>query len=505
MKRAIKSLRAFAAASLVVFAQASAGAAAAYGQGAGKTSDAAEAAEAQERRLFDLALGAGGVMAADLGLVLLENGHVRNADRRRQICESVLSRLSSAPEPYPLAFATNYGNGNREGDRATGIAYYPADALSLRCRAAAQLLDMDAEAARFALLETEPGLELPKVECSLTVIPKVDVFYRTLAAVVSRAYSADERRGGMHWDAASRYLAGIRSPVEIVPACDMIMALDEPPAVRDRFALELATAVGRLDPSPRALFHMAGWEGQKLGSMPALVESLKASPDVQRSLVDALRRFAIASLAAPRCGDLSQEAEPGIVSDLNRLVFGSRPIVADELDTPTRTGAGAAYMLWTSPVSKRMMFAYQTLNTARREMPPEADRTAWKADYLKLLGELRDWTAVSERNDYDYVAQKGQLMAGMIENAYDDATRAEAVRDFGEMMRHANAARIPDHVMLLMTVLMFSESAPATRKAMLEGLRASGARGLSVYAALQLEGVDALRTGVDPPATVGVR
>ena len=462
----------------------------------GQKSDQAQAldvADVREQALVDLALGADGELAADLVLRLLENGHVRSAKRRRQICDLVLTRLRTAPEPYPLDFVPGYGFGNREGDRYSGITIYPVDALSLRCRVVQQMLAADPEAARFALLDLDPDLALPRVECSQIVLPKVDVFYKTLGDVVARCYTADERKEGVHWEAVSRYLAGIASPVQVGPACELILAVGAPPVVRDRFVLDLAGAIGKLEPSPRALFMLAMWSGKRIAAMPEVLEAVKQSEETHRALRDAFRSFVITSLGMPRCRDLATEAVPELVAELNGNVFAGRPILADELIAPPRIKGAAAHVFWVSAESKRMLLAFQNLNTARREMEPGTDMTGWKAEYLRVLGQFRDWTAVSERNDYDYVSQKGQLMAGMVENAYDDATRTEAIRDFVAMMRHANAAQIPGHVLLLNTVIMFERSTPATRTAMLEGLRSSGTRSLSVYAALQLEGVDALR------------
>lgn len=463
------------------------------GQKKDSAAAARQAADTREQVLMDLALGAEGELAADLVLRLVENGHIRSDARRRQIGELVLARLSSANEPYPLDFIPGYGFGNREGDRYSGITIYPVDALSLRCRVVRQMIAEQPEAARFALFELDPDLGLPKVACSQIVLPKVEIFYQTLGEVVAHCFTTEERKDGAHWETVSRYLAGITSPVQIGPACKLIMTVGAPPAVRERFVSDIAGAIGKLEPSPRALFLLTMWSAARIDAMPEVLTAVKDSPDTHRALRDAFRKFVTASLGMPRCGDLAQDAVPEFLEQLNSDTFAGKPILADELTSPVRTKGAAAHVFWVSPESKRMLLAFQNLNTARRSMEPGTDMTEWRAEYLRVLGQFRDWTAVSERSDYDYVSQKGQLMAGMVENAYDDATRTEAIRDFLAMMRHANAAQIPGHVMLLSTVIMFERSTPATRTAMLEGLRSSGTRSLSVYAALQLEGVDALR------------
>lgn len=458
-----------------------------------------EIKDARGQRLLDTAIGADGEFVADLVLRLLETDQIRSPKLRRQAVDIAIARISSAEELFPLEYIYDYDNGTREGYREGGLGQYPVDALSLRCRAVVQLIKSDPAAARFTLTELGPDLDLARESCGDIVVPKPEVFYATLREVVANCYGPDERRDGVHWDVVGNYLSGISSPTQIVPACQLLVSVGAPRDVLDRLATDLATGVAKVGASPRVLFEIA-FRSKQVGAMRAALDAVRSSDESHRRLRDALRDFVLRSLSAPRCADRPEQALPDEVVQFNEALFADRPILRDEVAMTSRAEAANFASFWASAESKRRLRAFQDLNTARREMKPDADLTQWKAEYLKVLGGLRDWTSVSEPTEFDYIAAKTSIVGGMVEIAYDDAVRAEAMKDFVSMMRHANASRVPQHVLLWFVAITLSRATEPDRFKALESFKASGPRTLAVYAALQLEGVDVFKIGAPTAA-----
>ena len=450
--------------------------------------------EVRGRSLLGVALGVDGAMGADLALRLLETGQLPTAALRREACDIVRARMRDASEPCPVEFVDGRHiacSDCREWLRYVGLSTLPVDALSLRSRLAKQLLGLDAKEALELLLELPPGLDLPKAGCREVLIAMPDVYFRSLREVLPAGTSVRERREGRHWEIASRYVGGVATVSSIGPAADLIVSLGAPQTVTEPLAAELADALDRLEASSREVFHL-GERKRGVEAIIALCDRLGTSSPVQKRLQESLRALVLRSLAAPRCVDVSKESMPEIATYFNEKLFNDHPITRDDVITPP-TGEGASVSDgWTSTASRRLLTDFQILNTARREMEPGTDMTAWKLEYGKYASRIRSWSSIDEVDDFDYIAQKTSLVAGLISLAPDDATRLESIRDFVVMIQHAKRASTPPHLLLSHASVTLSRISAADRKTVLEMFK-SGPGLLSAYATFQLEGIDVFR------------
>ncbi|MCC6742598.1 MAG: hypothetical protein IT175_01945 [Acidobacteria bacterium] len=455
--------------------------------------DAAVPAERQDergRRLLDIAIGTEGVLGADLALKLLETGRIGNDELRREAREFARSRVSMADDPFQVTMMPYDGYGARELETCMALEIYPVDALSLRCRLALQCLDADPQMARELVLGLEPGLEAPASGCGEALVPNVDVFYRTLPQILSTTLTAEEIRGGMKWEIARRYVDGVSHCSAIAPAAGFIQAIGAPQAVVDQLAVGLAGAVSRLEGSPRALFvAVTSRSWQPVG---LLLEGLADGP--RKALGGELRKFVVRSLTVPRCADLPAETYPKELLDyVNDTVFADRPIAPDSSATrPPRGEAAVHTPIWVSPQSARYLYEFQVFNWERKQAAHNGkELTAeWKLRYLEYASKLRNWNSLGSGDDYDYLVEKGSIILGMLENAPDEESQLEVLKDFASLVRHANRAKVPPYVLLGHVAVALSRLNEVRRNLALEMFR-TGQGHVAAYAELQLEGVDA--------------
>lgn len=458
-----------------------------------------EAVEQQDRRLLEICSGADGELGADLALRLVETGRLRSPALRLEALELALSKCSDAVEPYPVVMIPRHGNGNREGYREGAIHFFRTDGLSLRCRAVVALLGSDPARARFELERFPVDLDLRAEQCGDALIANPGVFYETLGEVIGRGYTGAERRDGVQWIDAARWIGSIVSLSQIAPAAKLILEIKPPADVTERLTNELATTVAKLPASPRGVV-VLGFRSENLESIRALMVSLPRDSAAAVALEQALRKLVISSANAAACRDVGREWMQQVVDTFNTEILPRRQVRTDELKYSTGGEAPVFAEMWTTPVSRRMLFDYQVLNTSFREMDTKADPTQWRLDYLKYLGRLRDWSAASEDSEFDYLVQKASLVSGMLDLAFSNELREEILGDFTVLARHVNSGNIPPTVIPFLVSVNIRKLDPDLRKVVLERLAASGPQSVAAYASLQLEGVDGLRIGVEAPA-----
>ena len=449
-----------------------------------------------ERRLLDASIGVEGAMGADLALKLLELGHIRNRSLRREACRVARARIADASEALPLQMALGFGE-NREVERAGALSWFRVDALSLRCRLARQLLEIDRREARELLLELPPGINVPETGCEDILIPNAGVFYATLGDVLAGSLTASERRQGLEWEMARRYVGALRTPLEIAPACKLVMSTGARAGELESAAAELTSAISRMRGSPRALLVMTDQKSTGV-AIAGLLDAVRGSESTHRQLREALRGLVVRSLEGPRCADLAPDTTGLIMDYFNEEVLSGHPVVVGELQSPPLGDRGKEHPLYASAKSQRMLDGLKNLNAAHRRLEPGADRTEWIRSFDEYVTELRSWNAVEARSDSDFVSEKTPTVSMLIELAPDGSRRMEVVRDFASVVRHANTAGTPEYVPLAMALYVVCKLEGTERRAILEMFKASGSGTLGVYAALQLEGVDVFGAGAAP-------
>jgi hypothetical protein len=445
----------------------------------------------RERRLLDTASAIEGDSGAYLVLRLLETSALKDRDLRREGFEAVRVRMPDASEPWPLALDIGTAE-SREAQRFGAMGHLRADALTLRCRLALEMVRSDRRAARELLLELPPGLGVPADECRSFLMPTAEVFYETLPKVLASSLTAGELRRGVKWEIARRYLAAVGTPLDIGAASAMITALEPPAEEIELLVAQLTAAISKMPGSWRAIAQMAGNRGAG-PRIEGLLERLGGREAARRELRAALRGLVERSLEAPRCADAAADMTANVLEYFNAVVLADRPLAAADIEPPARGEAGVENRLYVSAASRRILTEIKALVHER----PEAESDVIRA-YDACLAKVRDWSSVEERSDGDYVSQKAYILMELIRLAPDRSRRVDALSEYVAITRHAKRAETPDGVLVVQAVFLLWRLDADDRRLVLEMLRAGGPPLLAAYATLQLDGVDAF--GIETPA-----
>jgi hypothetical protein len=462
--------------------------------------------------LVDAAMAAEAEHGAHLLLALVESGRVKDRDRRRALVDAALARISEAEDPYAVRLVAGYATDSREGYRAGASDMVPVDRLSLRCRAVRCLLDLDPRAARAELERVAPDLELPEVDCGAVLLPKPDVFYETVARVAARAFTADEREAGLDAALVERYVAGMRSGIQVLPVARLVAAVDLDGHRRAALVGAYAAALANVVPSGRLLDETIG-APRAAETFALLVDAARTVPGLEARLVHALRDYAVRSLGAARCPDSESAARvPASVTRLNGELFAARPITEEDVEVPRLDRAGEAHRYWSRARAAEALDAFQRLRAAREAMSAgkgETTEVGWKLEFDRLVDRLRAWRAEDEASDEDFVSQRCILYAGLYRVAPDEVTRRSVTGEFLTFLKHHELDGRRRALWVMFASYYAGQLPGRERAAVLDAFASSGNPTLAAYAALQAAGIDVLglpsANSVERPTADGPR
>jgi hypothetical protein len=464
------------------------------------------------QELADAAMAAEAEHGAHLLLALVESGRVKDRDRARELVDAALARIAEAEDPFAVRLAAGRATDSREGYRAGASDMVPVDRLSLRCRAVRCLLDLDLRAARAELERVAPDLDLPGVDCRGVLLPKPDAFYETVARVAARAFTGDERAAGLDAALVERYVAGMRSGVQVLPVARLVLAVDLDADRRAALVGAYATALAGVEPSGRLLDETIGAPGAP-ETFDRLARAARATPGLEARAVHAVREYAVRSLGAPRCPDSeSGERIPTWAARLNGGLFAARPITEEDVEVPRLERVGEEHRYWSRARAAEALDAFQRLRASREAIDAgksETTEVAWKLDFDRLIDRLRAWRAEDDASEEDFVSQRCILYAGLYRVAPDEATRRSVTGEFLTFLKRHELDGRRRAVWVMFASYYAGQLTGRERTALLDAFASSGSPTLAAYAALQSAGIDVLglpgASGEDRPTAAGPR
>lgn len=300
-------------------------------------------------------------------LQLVEKGWITSADERRRILEQVFVDARNATYPYRIVLSEPI---NPRGGSDVGLLDYALqpgiDALSLRSRAVILMVPENRKRAR-EMLEDLSLASPPPLSCRDGFGYSTGVYWEALAAVVERAWSAEEIRNARHLALAEHRLRSTRSGFDLMPAMRFLTTVRVSDEDRSVLTRAFAGMVGRLTVDPRTLQVSVDsrW-------ITAAVELCRSVPKAEAVLLArALREYLARGTSALLCQESFATRYPGQGLDLNSLLsqfnetilpFGddSLPridpaLLPPQRDTRLTGGAGSVREFWDTPASMELL------------------------------------------------------------------------------------------------------------------------------------------------------
>jgi hypothetical protein len=383
------------------------------------------------------------------------------ADLPPDFAADALIRIGSSPKVVDpewrrdlldLAFMRAYGV--RELHRRNSTAPIPPESrqgaqqlafatsltrLSLQVRAAQLMAFSDPARARelFEWID----LDVAPTACGEALAPSIDEYYSALG-LIARTTFGDDRAEALRF--LSLYLWRAHLPGEIAAA---------------------ARALERFRPRPdeaaflEGLFRwiLIGGSTDARGFSSAALDIVSRTADLHQSyrtlgagsvrVLDHLRPYLLAQLAAPRCSDSEAESRtPAAFNEaVNRVTADEdvKPIEPDAVQPSRVLGRARIDLYWQTPEAQRLHGDALRLRGTRQRPVSESVRrtTEWRNQAERLLTDVEQWTGRREPEERDYFYQKSMLLEGLIDLMLPGPARTRAIRAYVEFMRHADADR----------------------------------------------------------------
>jgi hypothetical protein len=278
------------------------------------------------------------------------------------------------------------------------------DANSLRLRAVAGLLPLDARRARERFQEIPP-LALAPLTCDDFMVYDLDRFYEVLGQVAAQGFTPKEIRE----EEPSKFLAGyigrIASAVEVAPAARMLASVSLSDSQFQSLATGLAGALGHIADDDRAFTYGAQSAGGAILALVELGQRRQVSPLI---LLGAYRAFLVNHLSSARCED-REPADPAAFFNDKLSMPPLLPIDISEI-TPSKVEGKAKGLAWCeNPECRAIREQYRLLVTKETgEVVQSQDReqSQWQARVRDLLTAIAAWTASTDATPAEHFREK---------------------------------------------------------------------------------------------------
>ena len=423
-------------------------------------------------------------LAADVLLRLAASPHVEDDSWKRELVDQAWERSFSAREPFRREAANPPPDSRSAADT---LAFdTKLDRVSLQARAVLQTLPLSASRARemFEWID----FELKPQSCEEPLVPVLDEYYRTLAAVARRTFgdSFMERADGLWF--FQLYMWKAARPREMLSIARAVLQYKASPADAQYLESVLQWIFEHSVTDARA-FAASGID--LVGGMSDLDAYDVAQQVSGGTLLRAFRRYLISQLTGPRC--LDSQTEPGAIDLFNRLVSRRaagaadlKPIAGNEARPSRVLGRARLDWMWQTSESRRLRGEAAALYGDGRRPHTEAVKNGreWQDRARRFVEDLERWDGAHEPNDRDYYYEKSALLTGLLEIAPAGAIKARALSDLVGFLKRTAGRQAPSawyaHVRRLIDLARGRD-----RESILRALEESEEPALTIYARLE--------------------
>ena len=422
-------------------------------------------------------------LAADVLLRLAASPRVTDPSWKRELVDLAWERSFSAREPFRREAANAPPDSRAAADT---LAFdTKLDRVNLQTRAVVQTLRLSAARARemFEWID----FELKPQPCEEPLVPVLDEYYSTLAAVARTAFGESfiERADGLWF--FQLYMWKASRPQEMLGITRATLQYKASPPDAQYLESVLQWIFEHSVQDARA-FSASGID------LVARVAELDAYDVAQQvtggTLLRAFRRYLVSQFSGPRCVD--SQTEFTAADMFNRLASRRADGVADlkpiaRSDTrPSRMLGPVRYdRMWQTGESQRLRSVAAALYGNGRQAHTEAYKAGreWQDAARRFVEDLERWNGAHEPNDRDYYYEKSALLTGLLEIAPAGAIKSRALGDLVAFLKRTSGRQAPAawyaHVKRLVDLATGRE-----REAILDAMEQSDDPALAIYARL---------------------
>ena len=388
-----------------------------------------------------MARGAPAEYTADILLRLIESAKVPDKDQRKELLQEVFEvavRVEHPVKLQPVGAHTDTTSGKLSQAARAGL-----DTLSIQSRVVTKMLPLDRKQAR-DLFSRIPAPQIPRIDCTDTVIPNVSAFYQVLTLILNKGFTPDEIEEEKHIQLALSYLTGISSSLQLVPAAQIVSSqmttragktleglkatLEQQQMLTEVFAQRLAT----ITESDRE-FHWALPRRLPTAVYQIIDETQEAGMDTHL-LTENLRAYLVRHFSRTRCSDTVKRDERWL-KELNKTLeriaarteTETQPITPEEAEPGDVVDGPEFRDYWQTSSAKPLLRAAKHLRfgDGKTYLPVETRlEPEWQREAADYLNQLSGWEPAYGESEIDFFHMK----SGLFQAALDLVPRGDLKR-----------------------------------------------------------------------------
>jgi hypothetical protein len=380
---------------------------------------------------------------SDALIRIAESSLTKTNKSKVDLLEEAFNTAASARFPVKKilfsATAMNSHSDTRVGSLANAYEL-DFDSVSLRCRSVNALVRIDQAKAKelFSQISIKESISSP-LSCQDALIYNVSEYYKTLENVAKHCFNKDQVKQGYRTALVEDSVYGLISPVQIAPIGRSLVSLDFNLDELNRLVGVYCQKMRQIPPDFRAAS-----ASETLYSVTDSVRDLiaycqKRNLDWGSELAASYREYLVRSLSARVCADLAWRSGdlPIMIKRANNRALGWKPIAPEELKPQGIDPSFGENSYWTTPLSKRLLEEVRLLRFGEKERFDDhgllelgyADKQTmeWRDRFNRVIKLLEDWKSADEPSEEDYLHEKAETLATLIEVVPTEELKSEVL------------------------------------------------------------------------------
>lgn len=373
-------------------------------------------------------------LGMDTFLKVVESKKVIDSVWRKEIIDEALSMTEDVKNSVQLRPVQIRGVNlnNTEGYMIARAHSQKLDRLSLKSRILTLLVDTDRERAKQIVFEMGGQLGLKPRSCTDNLTYEVTDIYVAVGKVAKSAFTEREIAEGRRAVFLAPWLENIESPVQIMPALDLLEQLQGSAAERQILFNAFSRAINKNFKDDRSFVSAVTW-GSGLGARIGKLVAGEPDP-LKTDLNIGYREFLLKNLRGTRCRDneiKKGEPLPKFIETANQLLpqkpLAFEDVTASELNDAAKFVDVFARSASVQKLKSELMPLKGKVvdNKIVNDSGPE-----WESRVLEFIEKAISWEGGNNETESETLMVKAAMFAAMLESINDGELKKSVVRKF---------------------------------------------------------------------------